>query len=70
MFIRQLFQSVLDLPGEFLDVALHDPLSAALMAVGGLLTLFSIAVFGLLVLGSIFDIFTPEPGTAPRRPEQ
>jgi hypothetical protein len=68
MFVRQLFDSVLRLPGEFAAVALHDPLSAVLLAFGTLFVLVTVGYFGLLVLGAVADLFTPTPGGPPRRP--
>lgn len=67
MFIRQLFQSILDMPGAFSDVATADPISGVLLAVGGIITLFAVAFFGILVLGSLIDLLTPEPSPAPRQ---
>lgn len=69
MFIRELFQSILDMPGNFTDIALHDPLAAVMLAVGSIIMLVSIGYFSLLTLGSILDLFTPEPGQ-PRQPGQ
>jgi hypothetical protein len=70
MFIEELFQSIIDTPGKFADIAMHDPLSAVLLTVGAILTLFTVAFFGLLVLGSVIDLFKPEVGQAPRQPGQ
>jgi len=70
MFIRQLFQSLIDMPGQFAEIAMHDPLSAVLLTIGGIITLFSVAFFGLLVLGSVIDLLTPEVGGAPQQPGQ
>jgi len=70
MFIRDLFQSILDMPGEFADVAMHDPLSAILLVIGGGLTTVAVAYFGLLALGSIAAALTPAPGGQPRQPGQ
>jgi hypothetical protein len=62
MFVRQLLDSVLRLPGEFAAVALHDPLSALLMAFGTLFVLVSVGYFGLLVLGALAELFNPTSG--------
>lgn len=70
MFIRELFQSVLEMPGKFVDVAMHDPLSAVLLAIGGLITTLSVAYFSLLSLRSLVELFTPAPGGQPRQPGQ
>lgn len=68
MFIRRLLQSILDMPGEFVNIATHDPLAAVMLAVGSIIMLVSIGYFTLLALGSVADVFTPEPGGQPRRP--
>jgi hypothetical protein len=65
MFVRQLLDSVVRLPGEFAAVALHDPLSAVLLAFGALFVLVSAGYFGLLVLGAVAELFTPSPGGPP-----
>lgn len=70
MFIRELFQSILDMPGKFLDIALHDPLAALMMAFGTIFVAVSVGYFALLALGSIADLFTPEVGGQPRQPGQ
>jgi hypothetical protein len=70
MFIQELLQSLLDMPGRFADIALHDPLSAVLLTVGAILTTLAVAYFGLLVLGSVLDLFTPEASGPPRQPGQ
>ena len=68
MFIRQLFQSLLEMPGKFLEVALHDPLAAVMLTVGAILVTLSVGYFTLLVLGSVLDLFTPESSGPPRQP--
>ena len=70
MFIRELFQSILDMPAKFADVAMHDPLAALMMVFGSLFVAVSVGYFGLLALGSIADLFTPEAGGQPRQPGQ
>jgi hypothetical protein len=65
MFVQELVQSVLDLPGQFLDVAMHDPLGAVLLIIGATITTASVAFFGLLVLGSVLDLFTPSGSSPP-----
>jgi hypothetical protein len=68
MFIRQLLDSVLRLPGEFAAVALHDPLSALLMGFGAVFVLASVGYFGFLVLGAVANLLTPSPGGPPQQP--
>lgn len=70
MFIQELLESVLRLPGQFAEIAMHDPLSAVLMAVGALITFVSVAVFGGLVAGSVLEALTPSPSEPPRRPDR
>jgi hypothetical protein len=70
MFIRELFQSILDMPGKFVDVAMHDPLGALMLVFGSAFVALSVGYFTLLTLGSIADLFTPEPGGQPRQPGQ
>jgi len=52
----RLVGNVVDLVRTFTEVALADPLSAVLLTVGGLLTLFSVAVFGYLALGGLLAL--------------
>lgn len=70
MFIRRLLESITQLPVEFLDVALQDPFTAVLFAMGALLTLFASGVFGLLVLGALADLLSPSTGGEPPRPDR
>ncbi|RZV11788.1 hypothetical protein BDK88_0669 [Natrinema hispanicum] len=42
----------------FSDVAMGDGLAPLLVLVGGLLVAFSMAVFGLLTLGAVGNLFT------------
>mgnify|MGYP006283304947 FL=1 len=42
----------------FSDVAMGDGLAPLLVLVGGLLVAFSMAVFGLLTLGAVSNLFT------------
>jgi len=64
----ELIQSVLDMPGEFAAVATHDPLSALLVAIGGLLVLVSAGYFGILTLGAAVNLVTGGPDAEPREP--
>lgn len=70
MFIEQLFQSLIDMPGKFADIAMHDPLSAVLLTVGAIITTLTIGYFTLLVAGSVLDLFTPESSGPPQRPSR
>lgn len=70
MFIQELLNSLIDMPGKFADIAMHDPLSAVLLTVGAILTTLSVAYFSLLTVGSLLDLVTPEAGGPPRQPGQ
>ncbi|MEF8887987.1 MAG: hypothetical protein V5A30_09285 [Haloarculaceae archaeon] len=61
-------QSLLDMPGEFAAVATHDPLSALLVAFGGLFVLVSVGYFGVLTLGAAANLVTGGPDAEPREP--
>jgi len=66
--LTDLVQSVLDMPGEFAAVATHDPLSALLMAFGGLFVLVSVGYFGVLTLGAAANFVTGGSDAEPREP--
>jgi hypothetical protein len=68
MFVQELFESVLRLPGEFAGVAAHDPLSAVLMAIGALIVFGTVGYVGYLVLGAVADLLNPSSGGEPRQP--
>lgn len=53
MVVVRLLQSALELPGEFIEVAAHDPLSAALVAIG------SVLVGGTYLAGAAFELVRP-----------
>ncbi len=57
--LSDLVSSIVDAPGTFADIAAHDPLSAILLGIGGLLIGASVAVFGILVVGAVVELFTP-----------
>lgn len=58
--LTELVDSIVQMPELFGDVAAVDPLSAVLLALGALLTGFSVVVFGLLSLGAFVDFVIPE----------
>ncbi len=68
MFVKELFESVLRLPGEFAGVATHDPLSAVLMAIGTLVVSGTVGYVGYLVLGAAADLLNPTSDGEPRQP--
>lgn len=59
--------NVARLIGEFTDIALGDPLSAVLLAVGTLLIALSVGVLGYLALGAAVDLLIPDTGRGPPR---
>lgn len=64
--LGDLIDSIVAFPGEFADVAAHDPLSAVLLLLGAVLIVFSMGVFGYLTLGALVDLVTPDlSGRAP-----
>jgi len=50
--------NVTEMVSLFSDVAMGDGLAPLLVLIGGLLVAFSMAVFGLLTLGAVGDLFT------------
>lgn len=64
--LGELINSIVSIPGEFATVAGNDPIGAILMAVGGVLMLVTMGVFGYLSLGAAVDLITPDlSGRAP-----
>jgi hypothetical protein len=62
----QLVQSVIDMPGKFLEIALADPISAVLMLIGAALVGAASAVFGYLSLGAAASlVMRPGSGRSP-----
>jgi len=68
MFVRELIESAVRLPGEFAGVAAHDPLSALLLAVGAVIVSATVGFVGYLVLGAVAELLTPTPGGEPEQP--
>lgn len=66
--IGRLIQSALEMPSTFTEIALQDPLTAILVAVGSLL----FGVVGLLslyvVVGVLVQVVTPTETGQTRRP--
>lgn len=48
---------------EFAAVAANGPLSALLLALGAVITIFSSLFFGYLVAGGLLDLLTPDVGS-------
>ena len=67
----QLVQSIVDMPGKFIDIALFDPLSAVLILIGAVLVGVSSAVFGYLSIGALFSlVIRPGSGRSPPQEAQ
>lgn len=60
-------ENVTRLIGEFTAIALGDPFSAFLLAVGSLLIALSVGVLGYLALGAAVDLVIPDTGRGPPR---
>lgn len=58
--VSRLVQSIVDMPGEFAEVAGQGPIEALLVLMGAILVGLPVAFFGVLVLGAIADLVTPE----------
>lgn len=69
--VSQLFQSILEMPGRFIDIALADPVSALLILIGAALVGGASAVFGYLTLGAAVSlVMRPGSGRSPPREAQ
>jgi len=69
--VSQLLQSILEMPGRFLDIALTDPISALLILIGAALVGGASAVFGYLTLGAVASlVIRPGSGRSPPREAQ
>ncbi len=67
--LMQLLQSIIDMPGKFIDIALYDPLSAVLILLGAVLVGAASAVFGYLTLGAVASLVV-RPGSGPSQPPE
>lgn len=65
----QFVQSILDMPGKFIDIALADPISAVLILIGAVLVGAASAVFGYLTLGAAASLVV-RPGSARSPPQE
>jgi cell division inhibitor SulA len=62
----QLVQSIIDMPGRFIDIALADPISAVLILVGAAMVGAASVVFGYLSLGAAASlVMRPGSGRSP-----
>jgi hypothetical protein len=58
--LTRLVESIVDMPGEFADVAAQGPIEALLVLSGAILVGLPVAFFGVLLLGALADLVTPE----------
>jgi len=64
--LAELIQSIIEMPGQFIDIALRDPISALLILVGALFVGLASAVFGYLSLGAAVSlVMRPGSGRSP-----
>ncbi len=64
--VTELVQSIIDMPGRFIDIALTDPISAVLILIGAVLVGAASAAFGYLSLGAALSLVTrPGSGRSP-----
>jgi hypothetical protein len=64
--VTELIQSIIDMPGRFIDIALTDPISAVLILIGAVLVGAASAAFGYLSLGAALSLVTrPGSGRSP-----
>jgi hypothetical protein len=63
--LTELLNSVVEMPFKFAEVAMHDPLSAVLIAFGALFVGLAVGAFGYLTVGSLVAFLSTENATAP-----
>ncbi|WP_181686003.1 hypothetical protein [Halorhabdus salina] len=62
-FLTKLVNSLLDAPGEFVDVASQGPIAALLVAMGAVFVGAAVLAGGVLGLRAVVDLLTPfRPG--------
>ena len=61
MVVVELLRSILELPGEFLEVATHDPVAAVLIAIGAVLVGGPMLVGGIYVAGALLEVVSSGP---------
>jgi len=59
-FPSRLIESIVDMPGEFADVAAQGPIEGLLVLIGAILVIAPTAYFGYLSTGAILSVFLPE----------
>ncbi len=58
--VSQLFESIIEVPGKFADVAAQGPIEATLLLFGALFVALPSAVLLYLVLGAGIDLVKPD----------
>lgn len=58
--LSRLIDSVIQAPGEFVDVATQGPAEGLLVLFGALFIGLPLGFFAILVLGALVDLVTPE----------
>ena len=56
----RLIDSIIDMPGEFADVAAQGPVEGLLVLFGAIFVIAPTAYFGYLSVGAIVSLFLPE----------
>ena len=67
-FLSDLLNSIVDMPGKFVDVATHDPISAILVAFGALFVGGAVLAGAYLGLGAVVDLVRPSRPGAVHQP--
>jgi hypothetical protein len=67
--IGDVVQSGVELLFSFAEIAQYDPLSALLLAVGGIIMFATMGVLGWLTAGAAIDLVTPDRTGPPRHRE-
>lgn len=57
--VSKIIESVVDMPGEFADVAAQGPIEAILVLFGALFVVVPSAILGYLALGAGLDLVIP-----------
>jgi len=58
--LTDLVDSIVEMPGEFADVAAQGPAEAVLVLFGALLVIAPSAYFGYLLTGALVELLIPE----------
>ena len=66
-FVTDLIDSIIDMPGEFADVAAQGPVEATLVLFGALFVTAPLAVLAYFTAGAVIDLLLPD-SSAVRHP--